>query len=302
MKLSGGLLAGALLLVSTVGVGVSREALAKRYASVKASADTYALPEPEQLKVLTLGYRSAIADLIYAHLLVDYGLHFQDHRRFEFAGEYLDTITELDPAFEQVYFYVDALLTLQPVPASEKDYDKAREIMLRGTRRFPYSQELWLTTGEYLAYLAPSNLKDKAKAEQWRLEGARTMARACELASDNPNIPYQCINAAGLLNQSGQREALIQMLTRTLAVNDDPEIRAQALRALKNWVGERQREKFESRDSKFQNLWARDLPQVSKERMLLLGQRVDPERCAGLETGSKQSCASSWRRWSEIQR
>ena len=52
------------------------------------------------------------------------------------------------------------------------------------------------------------------------------LARACELASNNVNIPYGCIAVAAQLNKEGQREALILMLSRTLAVNDDPEASA----------------------------------------------------------------------------
>jgi hypothetical protein len=294
-------LAGFILAVSVATVAVTRSAVATRYARLEDGAETYALPGPDQLRVMTLGYRSAVADLIYAHLLVRYGAHFQKARRFPFVGLYLDAVTTLDPDFTEVYFYADALLTLQPGAPRQEDFDKAREVMLRGTERFPFDTRLWLTTGEYLAYLAPPHLDNPAKAQQWKLEGARLIARACELAGNDETVPYHCLGAAGILNTAGQREALIQMLTRTLAVTDDPEIREQALRALEMWVGERQQDLYARREQAFRARWTAELPHVTLDRMLLLGPGFDPWECAGSARNNPE-CATSWLAWSERQR
>jgi hypothetical protein len=287
-----------------LGLALVRAPLAQAYGSVTEAEDGYALPGPEGTQLLSLGYRSAVADFIYAHVLVAYGMHFQQQRRFEHVGDYLDTLTTLDPAFAQPYLFADTLLTIQPKPSPEADYDRARELLLRGTRALPYHQELWLVAGQFIAYVAPPRLADPAKREAWKLEGAGLLARACELATQNRNIPYHCVAAATLLNRAGQREALITMLTRTLAVNDDEEIQKLALASLGSWVGERQREQYQARARAFAERWQADLPFVSKEQQLLLGPRTDPNGCVGVSTTPQESspddrCLTTWAMWSE---
>jgi hypothetical protein len=180
-----------------------------------------------------------------------------------------------------------------------EDYQKAREILKRGMEALPYSAQLWSTAGQFLAYLAPANLPDAETRKQWRLEGAAALSRACELASDNSNIPYHCIAAATLLNNAGQREAMIQMLTRTLAVNDDEQIRKLALGYLRKAINEREQEKQRRRIDAFNAEWRAAFDFVSKDTVLVLGPSVDTAQCAGVSISRAQGCALSWRQWSE---
>jgi tetratricopeptide (TPR) repeat protein len=286
-------------LLCAASIQSSRGALVNRFSVLREKHDTYALPPPDQTVVMSLGYRSAVADLIYAHTLVAYGLHFGEKRRFEHAKDYLSTVMTLDPTFAQPYLYADTLLVLQPVPPREEDYLAARELLRRGTQALPFHQRVWFTAGQFLAYLAPQSLEDRALAEEFRQEGAQLLAKACELATDNANIPYHCIAAASLLNKSGKRDALIQMLTRTLAVNDDPEVREKALAALSRWVGEEEHDAYQRRALAFEREWQGDLPHVSKERLLLLGRRVALYECAGPDRAFQAECVHSWKAWSE---
>jgi hypothetical protein len=292
-------LALALVAAAAGVVTVARGELVRRFAELRETRDTYALPPPDQMVVLSLGYRSAVADLVYAHTLVAYGLHFGEKRRFEYAGQYLETVMTLDPDFVQPYLYADTLLVLQPEPPRQEDYEKARELLLRGTKQLPYHQRLWFTAGQYLAYLAPPNLEDPALAEEFKREGARLLSRACELVTDNEAIPHHCLAAASLFNKAGEREALIQMLTRTLAVNDDEEVRRRALSALSRWVGEQEQEKYAGRLSAFNAEWQRSLPHISKEKALLLGPPYEPFACAGRVTPADAECTITWTAWAE---
>ena len=84
------------VVLAIVLVAFARAPLNETFHEVKVGTDVYPLPSPEQTVVLSLGYRAAAADALYAHVLVSYGLHFQEKRRFEFVGNYLDTINALD--------------------------------------------------------------------------------------------------------------------------------------------------------------------------------------------------------------
>jgi hypothetical protein len=290
------------LVVALVGVALIaavRAPLAAAYHGQAAGERESALLAPEHVVVLSLGHREAVADYLFASTLVAYGLSFQEKHRFELVGRYLDTINTLAPSFRPPYLIADTLLTLQPEPARTEDFVKAREVLERGTRALPFDTELWLVAGQFMAYLAPPYLPEAALQNEFRLEGGRLLARACELASDNVNIPYHCITAAGIFDKAGQREAVIRMLSRTLAVNDDETIKKQALALLQKAMGEREREQYELRQNARNTIWQRQVPFASRNLLSVLGPGPDVFRCAGRAAFSSAGCATSWITWAE---
>ena len=297
-----------LLLALAIGVvAVAQHHTRQAHATLRVEQDTYPLPPPEQVVVLSLGYRAALADFIYGHVLVSYGLHFEERRRFEHVAKYLETIIALDPKFAQTYLYADTLITLQPVPPRDQDYDVARELLLRGTRELPLDQRVWLTAGQFIGYLAPPRFSDPDRKARWQNEGARLLTQACELASDNRQVPYHCLAAATTLNRSGQREALIQMLTRTLAVNDDPQIRKTALNTLRSWVGEQEQEKARARLDAFDAAREEHLSFLTLDQALTWRSPWRFDQCIGNNTAADTlddgastrpaHCATSWADW-----
>jgi hypothetical protein len=287
------------VVVAIVLVAFVRPLLSASFHDVKVKSDVYPLPSPEQTVVLSLGYRAAAADAIYAHVLVSYGLHFQEKRRFEFAGNYLDTINALDPKFRAPYRFADTLLTLGPVRPRQRDYDKAREILERGMREFPYDGELWNGAGQFMAYLAPAAFQDPKVKQEWKLEGARRLARACELIGSNENLPFHCVTAAGILSRAGEREATVQFLERVVAVTDNEEIRQLALGYLGNVMGSLEKEEIEWRVSRFTREWRRDMSFAKLETQLIIGPPLDVAACAGGAKPRESECAASWTAWGE---
>jgi hypothetical protein len=270
-----------------------RPSLLQHFLSAKRREDSVLLPPPALTRAMSLGYRSALADLIFAHVLVAYGIHFQDKRLFERAPDYLTTITTLDPKFREPYRLADTLIALQPVTPPQSVYYAARKLQDRGLVAFPYDTELWLISGQFLAYLAAPQLP-RAEAEEFRLEAARRLARSCELASSNENIPYHCITAASLFNDAGRVDAARSFLERVLAVTDDPEIEGIAGGYLGVMLGQAERDRAEQHTAWLRALWASDLTFISREMLLLLGPRFDPARCAGRSARSID-CATSFR-------
>lgn len=297
---SGVVIALAVMLASVIVIGAARPRLAERFGRVKATSDVYALPSPEQTVALSLGYRSAVADLLFANVLVSYGIHIQERRRFEFVGNYLEVINELDPKFRAPYRYADTLLTLGAVNPRPEDYVRARKILERGMQELPYDGELWTQAGQFMAYLAPATFSDEAEKRAWRLEGARRLSRACELVGSNETLPYHCITAASILSKAGEREATIQFLERVLTVVDDESIRALAVGYLQKTAGDKQRDEVQWRVDRFAGVWFSDLSYLSKDAMLTLGPPLDVAACAGMPTGARPArCAPTWRAWGE---
>lgn len=294
------LVAGALALAAAVTIGVVRPRLAETYHGVQVRSDVYPLPPPGALVAASLGHRSALADLIFAHVRVSYGIHVQEKRRLEFAGAYIDAVNALDPQFRDPYRFADTLLVFGPDTPKFEHYAKAREIFERGLRNRPYDTELWLTAGQYLTYLGGPHMPTPELQAAWKLEGARFLARACELASANAAIPYHCVAAAGLLDRAGEREAAIRSLERLIAVNDDPAIESLALNYLAARLSERDKERQERRRGVFRAAWKADLPFVTKDMMLVIGPRTDLARCAGRSAEGDVECVTSWAAWAKL--
>lgn len=277
-----------------------RSGLAARYHDVRAQSDAFLLPDADQTYVASLGYRAALADLIFGHVLVSYGLHFQEERNFEHVGQYLDVINRLDPKFRDPYRFADTLLTLQPREVPEAYVRKARQIQERGMKELPYDQELWATAGQFQAYLAPSRLKDAKEQEDFRMAGARALMRACDLVGSNEAIPYHCITAAKLLDQRGNRAAARDFLERVLTVNDNPKIQELAGAYLRRIAGEGAQEQANTRQERFLRAWQADLPFVPRVEISAVGPDFDLGACAGVAR-ARRGCATSWAAWAREQ-
>lgn len=282
--------------VSALGMFLARRALVRELHGVRVNADVYALPSPEQTVVMSLGYRAALADVLYGHVLVSYGLHFQERRLFEFVGNYLDTINALDPKFRAPYRFADTLLTLQPRSPPLSHYRKAREILERGLRELPEDAELWNSAGQFIAYLARARLPTQEEKLEWERRGAFIMARACELYAAT-DIQAHCLTTAGLLTRSGERQAAIRFLERVVAVSEDPSVRESALDMLGKELNEQMRERAARRRRSFIERYQRSSGFLSEGAALVVGPDFDVARCAGPSHADGPACATSWRAW-----
>ena len=287
------LLSLGIFLGASLAAGVVRGDLVKTFQLAKTGEAVFTLPSPEHVVVLSLGYRAAFADYLYGDCLVQSGIHFAEKRRFEVAGRYLDTINELAPKFRQPYLFTDTLLTLQAVVPDQEDYRTARRILRRGTVERPFDQKVWHTAGQYMAYLAAPHIIDLEEKASFKLEGAKIIARSCELVGEDEEPPFGCVVAAKLLNRAGEVEAMTTMLLRVLAVTDDQTVRQRALAYLT--VRDRGRARVRIED--FENAWKSDLDFVSKHLILVVGPSTEAGSCAGSAHSGEIGCETSWAEW-----
>ena len=293
-----------LALLAALAVALVRGRLFDENRRVQETSDIYALPPPREVVLLSLGYRSALADLLWAHLLVSQGLHTSEKRRYESIPALLDTINELEPTFRDPYRLADALITFNARQTPADEARKAREIMERGVLNCPLDAELWLGLGEFVAFIAPgSYLTDVAEQERWRVEGARMLARAAELSGDQSYIAWQAVGGARFLSGAGERDAEIKFLERTLVVTDDEELKDKVRARLASLVGtKRELERsdlLERLHAGVLELRHRDVPFVTRPRYLVLGPPRDPAWCAGPDRALAPACATSWREWQD---
>jgi hypothetical protein len=288
--------------IAATGIAFTRAPAAATVQHVKETSDVYVLPPTEYLGLLSLGYRAALADGLWAQVLVSQGLHMAAHRRFTNLTHLIDAINELDPEFRPPYLMADALFTFQSGETPHEEVLKAREVLERGTRVRPLDGEIWLNAGEFTAFIAPgSYLKEPAEQASWRTDGARMLARAAELGAENADVSWRALGGAGIFMRAGERDAAIRLLQRTLAVTDDEELREKIQGQLAKLLGEEMAAAYRSRNRAFHEIWGRDLTFVSKTRLLLLGPPPDPARCAGGSHRDEPRCATTWRTWAERQ-
>ena len=295
-------LAGVLLVVVLCGTVIQRlrPPLTERLADAEGSRDDlYVLPSPDRLVAMSLGYRAALADLLWGHVLVWSGLAFSEKRRFADAGEYLDAINALDPTFRDPYLHADLVLTFQAIPTPRDDYYKAREILERGVANRPSDSDLWLQLGQFVGSLAPAHLAtldDEETAQAWEADGARYVARACELGANDPEISRFCALATHLYAKLGKDQALESFLERMVALTDSPEVKEQALVSLWRLRGKRASNEARERSWALEALRDSDLPFVSRALYSALAPPFSTWNCAGLRGGSdrRDDCATQW--------
>lgn len=306
--------------LAACAIAVSQPRVAATEKRIKETSDLYLLPPPDELVRISLGYRAALADYLWADVLVRHGLIMLEKRRFESVAAYLDAITTLDPSFREPYRLTDTLVTFQIGETPQEDLREARRLMERGVKELPNDAELWLGLGQFVGFLAPSSyLKDEAEKQEWRRTGADYLARAAELAGNNPNVAWQAIAGASTLYRAGERAATIRFYERVMATTDDEELKQHVEPLLKRLIAEEAEkgadEKKEliteyrkrnaaflfTRDAHMFELWQTTFSGLSRDRVRVLGPDVDPARCAGRSSlgGTDPACATSWRNWGD---
>lgn len=298
------LCAGALALATQLPARESNRA-------IKAATDAYLLPPPDQLVTMSLGHRAAMADVLWADLLVSQGLRLKERRRFALVVNYLDGINELDPTWRDPYRLADSLITLQAERAPKEEVIAARRILERGVKNHPNDAELAMVLGTFVGYLAPSSYidDDPELADQWRRDGATYLARAAELAPKDENIVWQTIGSARIFANMGKIDRAVEMYSHVLATTEDPELRS-TIESLIDSLGKEKRlgerevaiTQRRARKKVMEQLWHARYPGATLNQVLVLGFPRDSALCSG---GSRSAyfddprCSHSWLEWAE---
>jgi hypothetical protein len=280
-----------LLVLALAGVAATQPRLARTAHAAKERDDVVALPPPAELRVATLGWDAAAVDLLWSKLLVEYGVHWSEHREFTKVPDYADAILALEPTFRPLYRIIDTLLAYRPTQGTEDDVVRARAYLERGTRERPDDAKVWMQYGQFMAFIAPSFLHDAKTQDAWRQTGAEAMARAVELGADAD----RALSAATILTRQGAREQAIRYLTRIYEQTPENSEAHEAIgRRLATLAANLQRDEADAVHRAIDAEWQDELPFVSRDTYLLVGPSVDPARCAGLASRNDGDCARDW--------
>lgn len=281
-------------------VAWARPHAAHTVAAVAERSDSYALPPTSVLPAVSMGYRSALADYLWADVMVTQGLRMRERRPFDYVASYLEAIRTLDPMFRDPYRLADTLVAYQSNdPNKVENIRVARKFMEEGLKQFPTDTDLWLDYGQFLSFVGPSVITDPEEQRQWRLDGAIALGRVAELGASDPNAVFKSLAGLHFLVANGENETAIRMLEKAYAITDDPDTRDQIEARLKLLLGKRAESQRVAVAKRFEEVWRDDLPFVSRIDVSIIGPHVDIWRCAGLAASgsSKTGCFRDWNAW-----
>jgi len=282
---------GLFLAGAVTGVGLTQPHLARIAHRTLQRDDAFLLPPPRELKLITLGHHAAGADLVWAKILLEAGIHWQEKRPFPDVTRYIDGLLELEPDFTVLFEFLDTIL-MYPAPpgATAEDAKVTRRFFERGIKARPHDPTMWLRYGQFLAFLAPSFLRDDAEIQRWRTEGAQAIAKAVELGAD----PDKSLSASTILSKGGSREATIAHLRRAYALTDDVAMREQFAFKLRRLEADAVAEESMATTAIVDREWRTSFFFASRNAALLLGPRRDPAACAGPSSHNSPGCARDW--------
>lgn len=170
------------------------------------AAELAFLPKGEYLKVAVLGYRQAVADLIWIKAVQHLGERKPSIQSYLWAYHAADVLTDLDPKFSFVYQSVGTVLGVWAERPKE-----SIAILTKGMQHNPTVWELPFFTGYDYYYL---------------LNQPREAARYFQIASELPGAPdYLGRLAVRMSVEAGDHSAALEFLQRLYAHTPDERIR-----------------------------------------------------------------------------
>jgi hypothetical protein len=277
-----------LLILAAIGFAASfflQHKAASALDEVMTEDDRYYLPPSEWLRVFSLGYTEAAADLIWVKTILYFGEKMtkkKDGRGSEHLMNYLLSAVDLDPKFRSCYTSGSTLTLFQEHGrVTKRSIHMAFELLQRGIREFPNDGELFFTLGFMHHYemrrFLPDDNNDPETAKHLAL-GRYYIGRAA-LMKGAP--PYAALLSATLMLQGGMDAAVLEHLKAMLVRETDPTVRAELIEKIRAEVG-KAAEKDILETERLQQAWRREMPYVPYDFYLLLQidtpleERIDP--------------------------
>ncbi|MCX8072093.1 MAG: hypothetical protein N3C12_06555 [Candidatus Binatia bacterium] len=203
-------------LVGLAGIGVAagmvwttvftQTQLARTRAELGDPPELIYAPPGKFLQVVSLGYRHALADVLWFRTIDYFGRHYRGDRIYPWLAEMCERVTDLDPAAVHVYRFGGVIL-----PWEANEVDAGIALLEKGVRNLPHSWEL-----RYMLGFSYYFFRDD-------LEAASRELRAALALPDAPGF------LAGLLAviDAAHRgpEAAMEFLQAALRTTTVPEVR-----------------------------------------------------------------------------
>ena len=222
-------------------------------------ADVLYVPPPQQLRWMSLGYREALADLIWIRALIFTGEHL-GHTNIDFVERYVAAMNGLAPRFHRAYLWgaITAIYGGQGKVTRDM-VERSLRIYRRGLEEFPESHELLYSAGMLLiSQVGSTEGYSQAEKAAHAREGAEMIRKAAAFGAD----PLVRRYAATIVSEYATEALAIQFLESQLAAAEEDEHRWLLRKKLSELVGEERVDALESVRAEFFEDLARRRPYV----------------------------------------
>jgi hypothetical protein len=247
-----------------------RAAAQRHYLAASVYEDVYYLPPSDWLVLGSLGYRAALADLIWMKALIYYGDELAHRGDVRHLYRYGDALLALDPDFKKVYHWIASCALYRTGTVGVDDAKAAIHYLEQGARRFPDDGELaWDLGANYTYELAPM-LKDPVERERAREQGLAHL-EAAVLRHAGP--PWLVLQNSTQLEKLGRREQAIRHLEDVYAAASDASIKLEIERELTRLRSAAYADALRQSDQELASERQKNFPYLDDTLFLLVGPR-----------------------------
>ena len=186
--------------------------------------DVYYLPSPGALELLSLGYRSAFADLIWMRAQVYVGDELFERGGADNIFRYTEAMLALDPDFLRVYRWIGVTGVYRSRDSTTEEVERAIAIMERGVERFPDEPKLIWDLGATIAFDLVPRMEPSDTRRDYERRSAELLQEAARRGEGPAWLVFSTIAQLGRL---GENQRAIEHLQEMYALADDPMLRAQ---------------------------------------------------------------------------
>lgn len=257
------------LLLSAAAIDRVRSRAQRHFIATQAYEDIYYLPSGDSLVVGSLGYREALADLLWMKALVYYGEELIHRGEVKNLFRYGDAVLALDPDFKRMYRWIASGALYRTGTITVDDARAAIRYLEVAARRFPDDGELaWDLGANYAFELAPMlDGEERAAAKRKGLEHME----AAVLRKAGP--PWLALQTASELNALGRQEQAIAHLEDAYAIASDPEIKEKIEAQLSTLRSAAYAEALRRTAQELEAARKRDFPYLDTTLYMLVGTR-----------------------------
>lgn len=186
--------------------------------------DVYYLPSPAALQVLSLGYRRALADLIWMRAQIYVGDELAERGGADHIFHYTEAMLAVDPDFRRVYRWIGVTGVYRSRDSTVAEVERAIAIMERGIERFPDDPKLVWDLGATIAFDLVPRMEPSEERAEYERRGAELLQEAARRGEGPPWLVFSTI---AQLSRLGENQRAIEHLQEMYLLADDPTLRAQ---------------------------------------------------------------------------
>ena len=275
-----------LMLLCILGLALAadrvRAGAQRHFIATQTYEDVYYLPPKDYLVIGALGYRAALADLVWMKALVYYGEELSHRGNVKNLYRYGEAVLTLDPDFKRVYRWVANCALYRTGEITVSDAREAIRYLEVAMRRFPDDGEIaWELGANYTYELAPMLTEDED-----RKAARRAGLDYLELAVRRKAGPsWLVLQTAGELQALGRVEQAIRHLEDVYATTGDAQVRTRIEQQLSALRSQAYAEAMHRTSVELEAARKRDFPYLDTTLYLLVGPRPPAGGDAWLAAG-----------------